>query len=141
MLRVQIVNNFPFQKYYLILVKRINGENDYFNHKPNSLFFSIFVKKSGMTQALITTETAVEMKKILDLFRKSKLKFNVVSIQSNQIETSEDNDPIEDNDWILPGRPANSSERKRHAEKITNQRGGIPTEKLKKEIASWREGK
>ena len=33
------------------------------------------------------------------------------------------------------------SERKRHAEKISGQRGGVPTEVLKKEIGLWRQGK
>lgn len=110
--------------------------------KPHIPYFStIFVKKSGMTQALIITETADEMKKILELCRKNKLKFSLASIKSNPIETHEDNDPIKDDDWILPGRPANSSERKKHAEKISKQRGGISTEELTKEIASWREGR
>ena len=102
-------------------------------------FSAIFVKKSGMTQALITTETTDEMKKILELFRKNKLKFRVVSIKSNPADTNEKIDPIMDDEWILPGRPANASERKRHAERISRQRGGITTEELLKEIALWRE--
>ena len=94
-----------------------------------------------MTQALITTETTDEMKKILELFRKNKLKFRVVSIKSNLTDTTQSPDPLKDDEWILPGRPANASERKRHAEKISRQRGGITTEELLKEIALWREVK
>ena len=94
-----------------------------------------------MTQALITTKTADEMKKILKLVRQNKLRFSVVSIKSNPTDIPEDNDPISDNDWILPGRPANSAERTKHAEKISKQKGGISTEELTKEIESWRKSK
>jgi hypothetical protein len=94
-----------------------------------------------MTQALITTKTADEMKKILKLVRQNKLRFSVVSITSNPTDTFEDNDPINEDDWILPGRPANSDERTKHAEKISKQRGGISTEALTKEILSWRKGR
>jgi hypothetical protein len=106
-----------------------------------SSFSAIFVKKIGMTQALITTETPHEMKKILDLFKKNKMKFGIAFIESNPVAISENNHPIKDNEWILPGRPANPSERKRHAEKISHQRGGMTSEDLRKEIASCRKGR
>jgi len=94
-----------------------------------------------MTQALIITETEIEMKKILDLARKNKFKFRVAKIEANDVMPSVESQPIGDEDWIVPGRPASSLERKKHAEKISRQRGGISYDEFKKEIAAWRKSK
>jgi len=88
-----------------------------------------------MTHVTISTETAEEMKAILALVRKNKLKFKAVAIK----EVSPPNKmPARKENWALPGRPMTDGEMKEHAEMLSKQRGGITTEQLARKQEKWR---
>ncbi|MCX6272725.1 MAG: hypothetical protein NTU44_16210 [Bacteroidetes bacterium] len=89
-----------------------------------------------MTQVIITTRTAEEMRRILALVRESEVPFEAVAIKKKTAAIGK-TDKLKDEDWALPGRPATSVERREHAERISKQRGGTSTENLLKEMEAW----
>ncbi len=89
-----------------------------------------------MTEVIIKTETAEEMRKVLAMTRKSKVNFEAVAIKKKTPAISKSK-KLTSEDWSYANRPATPAERQEHAELISKQRGGITFDELDKTMIPW----
>lgn len=54
------------------------------------------------------------------------------------VEIEDTSNPIENEDWALPGRPATDDELEQLAEGMINEEGQISTEELRSKMKEWK---